>query len=420
MSTRIVGGHSTTIAEHPYMVSIRARNHFICGGTLVSTKCVMTAAHCSILASPSRWQVHAGTTFLKSHGIARTVRKWMVPADFNFFSIDMDVAFPLEEDDDVTVTGWGLKKEYPAAKLSNELQAVTVTLTNTEKCIKAYSEQNNVTENMFCAIGEHGSDACQGDSGGPAIRDGKQVASCARTTKRYGFFDSRIVGGEITTIDRVPYLVNLRQNGQFSCGGSIITGRCVLTAAHCVHKIPPATLTINAGASRLSDGAQVRQVVPTFVSTFYSPASLDMDVAILKLNQTLKGPYIAAIPLCSKRPNDEAKVRVSGWGITAENGREPSEQVRTVLVNVLPKPQCIQAYAGQAQITATMLCATVPGEKDSCSGDSGGPLVYQGQLCGIVSWGYGCARPQYPGVYTNVVSPRVNAFVKTIVMQNCL
>ncbi|KAL9904312.1 trypsin-like [Glossina fuscipes fuscipes] len=195
MSTRIVGGHSTTIAEHPYMVSIRARNHFICGGTLVSTKCVMTAAHCSILASPSRWQVHAGTTFLKSHGIARTVRKWMVPADFNFFSIDMDVALlqlsrplhepilrpieidfsPLEEDDDVIVTGWGLKKEYPAAKLSNELQAVTVTLTNTEKCIKAYSEQNNVTENMFCAIGEHGSDACQGDSGGPAIRDGKQV-----------------------------------------------------------------------------------------------------------------------------------------------------------------------------------------------------------------------------------------------------
>lgn len=195
MSTRIVGGHSTTIAEHPYMVSIRARNHFICGGTLVSKKCVMTAAHCSILASPSRWQVHAGTTFLKSHGIARTVRKWMVPADFNFFSIDMDVALlqlsrplhepvlrpieidfsPLEEDDDVTVTGWGLKKEYPAAKLSNELQAVTVTLTNTEKCIKAYSEQNNVTENMFCAIGDHGSDACQGDSGGPAIRDGKQV-----------------------------------------------------------------------------------------------------------------------------------------------------------------------------------------------------------------------------------------------------
>uniref|UniRef100_A0A1A9X0W2 Peptidase S1 domain-containing protein n=1 Tax=Glossina brevipalpis TaxID=37001 RepID=A0A1A9X0W2_9MUSC len=243
------------------------------------------------------------------------------------------------------------------------------------------------------------------------------VSVCA--SKRYGFFDTRIVGGETTTIDHVPYLVNLRENGQFSCGGSVISSRCVLTAAHCVHKVSPATLTINAGASRLSDPAQVRQVVKTFVSTFYSSSNLDMDVAILKLNQSLNGPYIATIPLCSKRPNDDAKVQVSGWGITAENNREPSEQVRTVLVNIVPKQQCIESYAGKAQITSTMFCATVPGEKDSCSGDSGGPVVYNGQVCGIVSWGFGCARPQYPGVYTNMISPRVNAFVTTIVMKNC-
>ncbi|NXB41554.1 TRY2 protein, partial [Eulacestoma nigropectus] len=68
---------------------------------------------------------------------------------------------------------------------------------------------------------------------------------------------------------------------------------------------------------------------------------------------------------------------------------------------ILSATECSESYPGR--ITKNMVCAGfLEGGKDSCQGDSGGPMVCNGELQGIVSWGFGCAQRDHPGVYTKV------------------
>ena len=64
-----------------------------------------------------------------------------------------------------------------------------------------------------------------------------------------------------------------------------------------------------------------------------------------------------------------------------------------------PLLACDNSYGNIGGIVSdVMICAGEAG-KDSCQGDSGGPMTFNGQHIGIVSWGIGCARAGYPGVY---------------------
>ncbi|XP_034654979.1 seminase [Drosophila subobscura] len=212
----------------------------------------------------------------------------------------------------------------------------------------------------------------------------------------------RIVGGTTTTQSAVGgYVVNLRYDGTFYCGGSLVTRMYVVTAAHCVSGYQASRMTVQGGVSRLSETGVIRRVARTYVPGSYSSSRLNMDVAVIRLQSSMTGSNIATIPLCSAQWNPGDYMRVSGWGTTQSSSSQPSNQLRTVQIQLIRKTVCQRAYQYQDTLYASTFCARSSG-KDSCSGDSGGGVIYRNQLCGIVSWGLGCANANYPGVYTSI------------------
>ncbi|XP_039962956.1 seminase-like [Bactrocera tryoni] len=225
----------------------------------------------------------------------------------------------------------------------------------------------------------------------------------------------RITGGRTTTIARAPYMVQIRYNGKFECGGTLISTTHVLTAAHCIKGKRRAGFIIHANTTRLSQAGIRRRVSRAFVPRRFTTATKRMDVAVLKLAAAINGTYAQPIGLCNTRLTAGLRMTILGWGTTSESSSRASNVLRRVNVPVIRKAKCRRQYRNIQTLTRTMFCAGVPGTKDSCSGDSGGPAVHNGRVCGIVSFGYGCARPNYPGVYTSV--PMVRRFINRALAQ---
>ncbi|XP_047112421.1 trypsin-like [Schistocerca piceifrons] len=213
----------------------------------------------------------------------------------------------------------------------------------------------------------------------------------------------RIVGGTNVSIEEVPWQVSVQKGGSHYCGGSIISKSWVLTAAHCI--FVTYSYQIRAGTANLEQG-QLYSVVRKTIHERYNVLAYDCDVAVLKIRGEFQlGEKVKIVRLATSRPQEGASVLVSGWGAMSEGGSISNFLLATT-VKVVSVYKCRMCYPSVG-LTNVMMCAGVPaGGKDSCQGDSGGPLVHGKKLVGVVSFGKGCARPGYPGVYADVVSLR--------------
>ncbi|HEX2131083.1 MAG TPA: serine protease [Actinophytocola sp.] len=220
----------------------------------------------------------------------------------------------------------------------------------------------------------------------------------------------KIIGGEETTIEENPFVVALTTPGGFQfCGGSIVAPNKVVTAAHCTEGSSPSDIQVVAGRTSLSGGGgTVAGVTDIWIHPQWDSGALVNDASVLTLDTELsQAPIALASPADGALYAEGATSTVLGWGVT--DSGSPSDTLRKVSVPVTSDDTCSSAYPGSYD-PASMVCAGLPeGGKDSCQGDSGGPLegvTADGtrKLIGIVSWGQGCAEPNFPGVYGRVAA----------------
>ncbi|XP_035688123.1 trypsin-like [Branchiostoma floridae] len=188
---RIVGGAEATPGAFPWQVSLQRSGSHFCGGTLLNSQWVLSAAHCL----NSAITVVAGEHDLsrnEGHEQRRSVERIILHPNFNSNTLDNDIMLiklsspvtinswvspaslpglgeTLDVSTRVTVTGWGnTGSDFP-----NKLQRVRVPVISRNTCNDANTYNGAVTTNMFCAgYMDGGKGSCQGDSGGPAVRGG--------------------------------------------------------------------------------------------------------------------------------------------------------------------------------------------------------------------------------------------------------
>ena len=289
----------------------------------------------------------------------------------------------------------------------------------------------------------------------PTRRTTRRPTSSRPTTLRPGQCGRRItlpkpaklvIGGRPAQVGEFPWSVLALRSDGSSCGGSLLSDRLVLSAAHC-HDEGVTITRVRVGVTRVEGGEQdtyrvrgrrgnftvgdpqdveVSDVVvhPGYVRDTTGVTHNDLVLLKLKTPVTI-GPLVQPVCLPDGDQLDRGIATVAGWGLANKDDfRVTSVSAQNHLqaadLDILSDEECTEAYkkidtkkedSGIRLTPQLHLCAGRQVGVDSCSGDSGGPLIVRtgagrnsrSYLVGVVSGGPACAQG-FAGYYARVSS----------------
>ncbi|KAM9852917.1 coagulation factor X [Aulostomus maculatus] len=222
---------------------------------------------------------------------------------------------------------------------------------------------------------------------------------------------TRIVGGVLERQGGSPWQVLIRRSDGYGfCGGTLVSDRWVVSAAHCFEEKADHVTIGDYDKQRPDPGEQRIKIQQVVRHPHFHPYTYDSDIALLYLAQPVNRST-TAIPACLPDAHlsryllqDGNRGVVTGWGAMRYLGRS-SRFLRKVALPVVSHSDCTMST--KQVFTDNMFCAGYLQMRiDACSGDSGGPFVifYRDTwfLTGVVSWGEGCAAKGKYGVYTRL------------------
>ncbi|KAK7794488.1 hypothetical protein R5R35_004710 [Gryllus longicercus] len=240
-----------------------------------------------------------------------------------------------------------------------------------------------------------------------------------------------IVGGEKAGTKEFPHMVALGYGGakadgaKWMCGGSLVSERFVLTAAHCLRSRDLGEVKwARTGGTNLDDAGddpgnpQVFSVAERKVHPDYSPPANYHDIALIRLDRDAAFDAYTR-PACL---NTEAELRVktaiaTGYGRLGYETDQTSRDLLKVNLHLVASAACNESFKFDVNgkslprgIAGSQMCAgESAGGKDTCQGDSGGPLqtVLEEPYCmysliGVTSFGKFCGMANSPAVYSRV------------------
>ncbi|XP_078278585.1 complement factor B-like [Rhinoraja longicauda] len=256
----------------------------------------------------------------------------------------------------------------------------------------------------------------------------------------------RIFGGVTSREYDWPWQVSIQlpQSMREICGGSIISARWILSAAHCFNETMGmiSNITVRIGSTRRRNSLQTLSLEEVILhENFNRPTRMNNDIALLKVKETITySSHVRPVCLpCTKRSaqllpspggnwyeacqSEDVRLTgsggsmalklsgyVTGWGYYRKASKISSLDLRHAQIDIQNRLTCDSPFP----LTDTMFCARGR-EADSCKGDSGGPLVLERNhrwiQIGIVSFGKSTICGQdIMGIYSNV--PRLMSWIK--------